>query len=89
MTDKHLLIEFIRGALMSAVNAAEYVKAGNPDDLRQGCQSARQVLAKLAASIGNGNGDTPTEVDDNLAIVRQGLTDWNTAGAALEALWRL
>jgi len=87
--NKSLLIEFIRGVLMSAVNAAEYVKAGNLDDLRQGCQSARRVLAKLAASIGNGNGRRATEVDEALAIVKLGLTDWSMAGAGLEALWRL
>jgi len=76
--NKSLLIEFIRGVLMSAVNAAEYVKAGNLDDLRQGCQSARRVLAKLAAVIGNGR--RATEVDEALAIVKRGLTDWDAAG---------
>ena len=89
MTDEHLATEFIRGVLMSAVNAAEYVKAGNLDDLRQGCQSARRVLAKLAVAIGNGNGGAPTKVDEDLAIVKRGLTDWDTAEAGLEALWRL
>ena len=89
IVNKHLPVEFIRGVLMSAVNAAEYVKAGNLDDLRQGCQSARRVLAKLAAVIGNGNGSGPTEVDRDLAIVKRGLTDWDMAEAGLEALWRL
>ena len=87
--NKQQAIEFIRGTLMSARDHVEFERAGNLDDLRQNCQSARAMLAKLAASIGDGNSGMPTEIDGDLAIIRQGLSDWSMAEAALEALWRL
>ena len=70
---------------MSARNHAEFERAGTTDDLRQNCQAARAVLAKLAASIGNGNGRT----DALLTIIHLGLKEWDKTEVALEALWRL